>query len=367
MITLTARIELLKSSDKGGENGTLQSVSLFSNDLSTSNASADIDSVFGSKKAIRKPFVFGKSVLGGGDKYYGQLDYFMGGQLSDKNGDFENPYTITINGTDINAITLTFDDVNGAYPKSIVVDGKPYIDDDPNWTIVLQKANTHTFIISNWNKPNSPFIISGIFIDLNIDIDRRNIQSIERSIFDRADISMPSFGIISNTGSIDFIDFNGEFKDYAEQQILKSGLNVTIFLNDTLTKVSEVIGVLKTADWNYDSYNRTVSVSLKDNLEEWQEIPFEGYRYTGESKTPYEIFEYLKSKTPNTYEFAPLDKITDFVLKNDSFTFEYPNIKSGSLWSAWNTFCEAMGLYIYMDKNMVICKTIIYRDFEGIV
>lgn len=356
MITLTATIELLKSSEKGGTNGDLEGATI---NYSGTNVSSDIGAVLGSKKRIVRPFVFGKSVLGKGDYLASNIGYFMSKQLSNENGNFDNSYMITVSGTDINAITLAFDDLNGAYPKSITIDGKPFVDDDPSWTIPLTKSNSHTIIISNWNKPNSPLIISGIYIDLNIEINRRNIQSIERSVFDRADTSMPSFGIISNAGSIDFIDFNGEVKDYAEQQILKSGLDVKIYLNDTLTKVSEVIAKLKTADWNYDSYNRAVSVSLKDTLEQWQEIPFEGYRYTGESKTAYKIFEYLKSKTPNTYEFAPLDTTTDYVLKE--FDFEFPNIKSGSLWSAWNTFCEAMGMYIYMDRNKVICKTIIYQ------
>lgn len=361
MITLTAKIELLKSGIGNGENGTLSGVSMSPSTLSGNNASAEIGAIMGFKSPIKKPFVFGKSVLGGGDKYYGQLDYFMGGQLSDENGDFANSYTITVSGSDINAITLAFDDLNGAYPKSIIVDEKPIVDDDPFWTVGLATLDEHTITISNWNKPNSPLIISGIYIDLTIDIDRKNIQSLECSIFDRADISLPSYGIISNTGSIAFNDIDGEVRDYAEQQILKSGLNVTIALNNTLTKASQTVAVLKTADWDYDSYNRAVTVSLKDDLEEWQEINVPTVEYVptiSTSKSAEWFYRYLHEKTPskfNMLSFESLDSATKAILSG--ITIQYPFLESDTLWNEWQKLCTLCKLYIY--KNSVgntICK-----------
>lgn len=352
MITLTATIELLKSSEKGGTNGDLEGATI---NYSGTNVSSEIGAVLGSKRRIARPFVFGKSVLGKGDYLASNIGYFMGKQLSNENGNFDNPYTITVSGTNINAITLAFDDLNGAYPKSITIDGQLFVDDDPSWTIPLSTADTHTIIISNWNNPYSPLIISGIYIDLNIEINRRNIQSIERSIFDRADTSMPSFGIISNPGSIDFIDFNGEVKDYAEQQILKSGLDVTIYLNNTLTKFSEVIAKLKTADWNYDSYNRAVSVSLKDDLEEWQEINVKAINYdprTPQSQSCEWFYRRLWEQTPSKYNmqsFAELDEETQNVLSNT--IIQYPFLESGSLWNEWDKLCQTCLLHIYKNSN----------------
>lgn len=363
MITLTARIELFKSGTGNGENGTISDVSLSPFTLSGNNASADINAVKGSKKTIKKPFVFGKSVLGAGDKYYGQLDYFMGGQLSDDNGNFANAYTITVNGSNINAITLAFDDLNGAYPKSIVIDentDNPYVDDDPFWTISLDSGSSHKFTISNWNKPNSPLIISGIYIDLDIEIDIRNKVRLERSLFDRADINLPSYGIISNTGSIAFNDIDGEVKDYAEQQILKSGLNVTISLNNTLTKASQTIGVLKTADWDYDSYNRAVTVQLKDYLEEWQDIMVTEFYFdlkSGASKTLKYYYEFLYNLTPqkfNMLSFNELDTKTQNILENT--VIRYPYLNRDNLWRQWNKLCQVAQSHIYTQNNRTIFK-----------
>lgn len=358
MITLTAQIELLKSGTGNGDNGILSGVSLSPPTLSGNNASAEIGAVLGSKKTIKKPFVFGKSVLGGGDKYYGELDYFMGGQLSDKNGNFANTYTITINGTNINAITIAFDDLNGAYPKSIVVDGKSIADDDAFWTIGLNTSNNHTITISNWNKPNSPLIISGIYIDLTIEINRENIQSLESSIFDRADISLPSFGIISSTGRIDFIDVDGEVRDYAEQQILKSGLNVTISLNNTLTKASEITGTYLTTRYDYSIENRIVSINLEDNLTVLQDINTENI-YLSDKTTLFDLFVHLKTLTLPYFEVVSSTAFDNYLTECKC---GYPYLNADTLWNQWQKLCEACGAYMYKTRSSNQIR--IFTDFE---
>lgn len=360
MITLTAQIELLKSGTGNGTNGILSGVSTDTDNLSKVNASAVISDILGYKVRIAKPFILGKSKLGAGNYFTSNLGYFVSRQLSNNDGEFTTPFEITVNGTNINAVTLAFDDLNGAYPKSIVADGNIITDDDPFWTIGLETANTHTITIFDWNKPNSPLIISGIYIDLTIDIDRKNIQSLESSIFDRADISLPSYGIISNTGKIDFIDIDGEVRDYAEQQILKSGLNVTITLNNTLTKAHETVAVLKTADWDYNSYNRAVTVSLKDDLEEWQEINVAEIYFdlkSQQSKTLKCFYEYLYELTPSQYNmmsFDELDNNTQDILENT--IIRYPYLEKGTLWQQWTKLCEVAQLHIYKDNNRTICR-----------
>lgn len=357
MITLTAKIELLKSGLESVQNGVLENGTI---NLSGNNASAEIGAVVGVKRNVKRPFVFGKSVLGGGDKYYGELDYYMGGQLCDNDGNFAEPYTITVSGQSISAITFAFDDLNGAFPKSIIVDkDTPYektiVDDDPTWTIILDSVDTHTITISNWNTPNSMLILTGIYIDVVLNIDRRNMQRLERTIADRADFLLPSFGIISNTGNIDFIDFDGEVRDYAEQQILKSGLTVEISLNNTLYGNSEHIGIFYTNKWTYDNNNRAVSVSLKDDLEEWQEINIEPIEFdlvNKQSKTMKYFYEYLHSLTPNKYDMLSFDELDDNTKQVLTETvIKYPYLEGGSLWSQWQKLCAVCQLHIYKNNQ----------------
>ena len=71
----------------------------------------------------------------------------------------------------------------------------------------------------------------------NYIVDRRNILSIESANLSRSDIKLPSYGIISNTGNVEFVDYNGKIKEYAEQGVLnQGGSDVRIVLTNHNTK-----------------------------------------------------------------------------------------------------------------------------------
>lgn len=346
MITMTATIDILKSGTGTGESGMLSDLSC---NLSGNNISNGISALKAVKRRIKRPFILGKSKLGIGDTYCKELDYYMGAQLANDYGVFENPYSITINGTSITAITLAFDDLNNRFPKSITVDGQTYIDDDPKWTIInLTQKDTHTVTINNWNIPNEPLILSGIYIDVSIDLDRRNLTGIDFSIMQRSDTTKPSWGIISNSGTIRFNDIDGEVKDYAEQFLLQSGLGVKIFLNNTLADESQIIGVFKTSEWNYDKYSRAVNLSIKDDLEKWQNIKLT-QKIEFFNKTMIYVYNYLVSKTPKYYSFKTLSNDITAYLSN----IKSPILISGeeSLWNKWYEFCDVCGLYLFKNKE----------------
>lgn len=254
-----------------------------------------------------------------------------------------------VSKSEINSLTIDFDKINNRHPKRIYIDDVEYIDDDPIFTIAnLNSSTRHKIRIDNWNSPKYPLVITGIYAEVNIDIDYRNLISISRSIFDRSDLKLPSFGIISNTGNIEFNDTNSEIRDYAEQLLLDSGLKCEIKLNNTLVDgASERIGLFETDEWDYDNDNRVVSVSLKDDLEEWQNILLEEYPLQN-AMTMYEIYEYLVGKTPSKWEFI-LDNETTTRLKN--ITCPYPYLESDNLWAQWQKLCEVCALYIYKNND----------------
>lgn len=342
MITLTAKINLLS-----GDNSAL---TLASTDLSGNNISSNLSGIVGVKKNGRNPFIIGASKLGDGSTFSDGVDYFIGDQSTDDNGNFTTPYEIEIKSVfRFSNLTISFDKANGRHPKSIYVDGVKYIDDDPIFTVTgLTEKTSHTITIYDWNKPLYPLVITGIYTEVSIDIDRRNIISISRSIFDRSDLKLPSWGIISNTGNIEFNDTDGEIRDYAEQLLLQSGLKCEIKLNNSLIDgASETIGLFETDEWDYDNDNRVVSVSLKDDLEEWQDILLEEYPLQNEM-TMYEIYEYLVSKTPSKWELV-IDKKTENRLKD--ITCPYPYLESDNLWAQWQKFCDVCALYIYKNNE----------------
>lgn len=194
-----------------------------------------------------------------------------------------------------------------------------------------------------------------------IEIDRRNMISISSSIFDRSDLKLPSFGIISNTGNIEFNDTNGEIRDYAERLLLESGLKCEMFLNNTLAKTQERIGLFETNEWGYDNDNRVVSVSLKDDLEEWQDINVAEISYDPRNleHKPFQWFyEHLWALTNPNYRmlaFEQLDSETQSVLQNTYM--QYPLIYASTLWSAWEKLCEVCQLHIYKNNDgVVVCR-----------
>jgi hypothetical protein len=379
MITLTAKINLLS-----GDNDKL---TLGSTDLSGSNISSDLGAIVGVRKTCLNPFIFGVSKFGSGATFESKQSfssrsgggYYIGNQPSDENGNIIPPTTFTIIGNAMTSLTIAFDTANGRHPKSVWIDGVEYIDDDAIFTVAnFTSATSHTITISNWNTANAPIVITGIYVEVSIEIDRKNLISIDRSIFDRSDLKLPSFGIISNTGNIEFNDLNGEIRDYAEQLLLQSGLACEIRLNNTLVGgATELVATMETDQWDYDNDNRVVSVSLKDDLEEWQDINVAEISYDPrvvESKPFSWLYEHLWKLTSNRSSYVndkgetviakgnynmlsinELDKDTKTVLNNTYI--QYPLLESGSLWQQWTKLCQACQLHIYKNNDgVVVCR-----------
>lgn len=195
----------------------------------------------------------------------------------------------------------------------------------------------------------------------DIEIDKRNLISCNISIFDRGDMVFPSFGIISNGGEVEFIDIDGQVLKYSEALMLTKDLYMTFYLVNTITERRKEIGTYNTAVWDYDPDNKTVRVSLKDLLEDWQNINVESVSYdakNSKTKTFRWFYEYLHDKTPTQYRmlsFSSLDDKTKSILENCEI--QYPLLYSGSLWAQWTKLCEACQLHIYINnEGQTVCR-----------
>lgn len=353
MIKITAKINI-------GENGgTLNTVTSSQDGI---NVSSTLGEVIGRHEQIQRPFILGRSRLGGGDCFTKKANYFISRQASDANGNFSQNVVINISGSNITLLTIAFNKRDNEFPKSILVDGEAHYDDDPTWTIPLNGANTHTITISNWNKPYFPLVISSIYTDLSIELDDSNLLDFERTIMDRSDVKRPSFGIISNTGSLSFIDADGEVKDYIEQQIISSQNVISAYLVNTETGAKEQIAYFNTEKWSYNNSQSLVNVSLKDDLEEWQDINVPAVNYTptvSTSKTAEWFYRYLWQfmnepennplKKYKMLSFDELDSETKAVLSGT--TIQYPLLESASLWAQWDKLCQLCFLHIYKRSD----------------
>lgn len=356
MITLTAKINLLS-----GYDGSLNNIE---SNLSGSNVSVGISQILGVKRQGSNPFILGVSVLGGDDTLSDGEDFFIGEEPANQYGVFETPYVFTLQGTGIKALEIVFDTYNNQYAPAVIIDDVYYENNSTEFvaTNLDNSKETHTIKIESWSAPNYPLRIQGIYVSLSINIDRKNLIGIESKIVDRSDLKLPSWGIISNTGNIEFNDIDGSILYYVEEMILTSGLNVEIRLNNTLYEgKSELIGKFKTDEWNYDNDSRVVSVSIKDDLEEWQEINVPEVTYDArvvEAKSLQWFYEYLWTITNTNYEmlrFSDLDEATKNILENTYV--QYPMLKAGSLWEQWTKLCQVCQLHIYKNnEGIIVCR-----------
>lgn len=182
-------------------------------------------------------------------------------------------------------------------------------------------------------------------------LDYRRITSINSSIFDRSDLSKPSYGIISNSGNMEFNDYDSKFLGFAHNGLLTADLPVRFFLTNTKTDKRKQIAEFETVSWDYDSDNKVASVSLKDDLEEWQDIMVDKIDYDVRKTNSVNLrvfYELLYSKTPSKYNILPFSELTPAtqdVLEN--IYVNYKILYRGNLWHQWNKLCQVSQSHIY--------------------
>lgn len=186
-------------------------------------------------------------------------------------------------------------------------------------------------------------------------IDKSNCKSLSRTITDRKNIDTPSFGIVSNSGSLTFIDAKGQIKQLLIAKVLKSGLETNLYLKNTISNISLPIGEFLTDKWDYDVNSKEVSVSLKDELSEWQDILVESVPYDPYAQKNLScewLYNYLYGLTPSKYgmlNYNSLDSETKEILSKTKFEFFI--LETKNLWNAWNQLCELCQCHIFKNNE----------------
>lgn len=187
-----------------------------------------------------------------------------------------------------------------------------------------------------------------------IPINKKNALSIDENTIDRGDIILPSWGIISNGGSISFMDFKGDIKKYAYNRQLIKGLPVKISLNDTTAGTHKNLGSFVTKSWDYDNNSKEVRAQFTDELEQWQDIviPVLPYNQQTTSSNGAEEYVRLYNLTPPKYNmiaYSELDETTKSNLLN--FIIPLRITKENKLWSAWVKLCECVQAHIFRNNE----------------
>ena len=347
MITIKATIDILNGNSDG----------LTVDNVQNNPRSYTLQKTIGSTQKGGNPLLLGRTLLGTHPTLNSSIPFFI-------SSTGEKDLAFNLHATnEIDNITVRFDTYNNNYPTQIEVhlpyeaSPKIYYNDDAIFTVKFDKkySGDYFFHFYNWNSENNPFRIESISVGLKIDIDKKNMLSYNGIIQKKADEKLPSWGIVSTTGNLSFNDTSGEIGDYADENILIQDLNVDVELFNTLNKKSQKIGSYKTDTWNYDNDSREVSVSLKDDLVEWQDIQVEGFSYDprkAESMNGKEIYEYLHSKTPSKYNMLSFYNLPTKERNILEYTIApYKLLNSGTLWEQWTKLCELCACHIYKSTG----------------
>lgn len=206
-----------------------------------------------------------------------------------------------------------------------------------------------------------------------IDVNLHNITSIKSNDNVQSDKTSISWGVLSNEGSLNFVDKDGSILTILNQEKEYSNIYVKIFITNTLSNKREQISEKYVSNITPNSETKKISVSVKDDLEEWQKININGFDYKTETSKPMtakDFYLYLSSLTPSKFnmcEFSLLDYRTQEVLQNTIIS--YPMLKASTLWQAWDKLAKAVGLHIlkqmYLnDENKLVSTTIATIDYS---
>ena len=335
------------------------------NNLKGNNVSGTVNDVVNKVNIpLGNPFVLGRSVVGKKDAYYNKLLYYMGGQLADEDGNFPEKYVITLTGKTISNYIIVFDKENNRHPNTVTVDGTVLTDNTAQLELPLDDSETtHTIEIENWNTPDYPLIITGLYAVKDLEITQKNLERFSSNIMDRQSAEYPTYGLISNSANLSFYDFNEEALDLIITKVLHSGAKVSVWIGDDEFGVNEQICEMEIRELSYDNNNRKVDITMKDNLEDMQNINVLSIDYNPQnpkSQTAEWYYKKLYDITTglnkyNIFSFDELDIETKDILSKISI--QYPLLESGNLWDSWDKLCQLCLLHMYIDnENRVVVK-----------
>lgn len=190
----------------------------------------------------------------------------------------------------------------------------------------------------------------------NINLTKDIIVSSNTTI-SSGDLEKPTFGIISNGGDISLYDFSNQFLTLVKDKTLHSGIPIRLWLENDENGAQEPICTMRIQSLSYNSNDKKIDITLKDNIEDWQNITIPSIDYDPRKPSVQNgqfYYEYLYNQTItaggfNILSFNELDTITQNKLKG--VVIKYPILESGTLWDSWDKLANLCFLRIYIDNN----------------
>ena len=268
------------------------------------------------------------------EKYPG----WVGTELSQPDGTFLTPQTITITPAATGPIVLRFDRIAGEYAKLITIGATVYT--NYNYYFVIPEAIKDapiTLTFTKWSRGNSAVKLLGVIGGMILTYTRNNFSKVEYSLNITSDVI--KFGVLANEGSMKVKD-DGLLDSLNDAKLLQPGLPVKITKDDVLKDT------FVTSTFSGDELNSQWTIDFTDRLSYLEDEQFEGVNY--KDRTLKEIILLI---IPNA-EFINCDYIDKIKIPN-SF------INTTTKWNALVKCCNVGMLYITMKNDIPQVRGII--------
>ena len=187
-----------------------------------------------------------------------------------------------------------------------------------------------------------------------ITIDRYYIIDCEEETRTKSDFIYPSYGIVVPNGTLTVNDYSGMIYNELNKTEDYSDLIIKILLKNTLTKNTYPISTLSVKDFNYNSFNKTITFSLYHKVEHWQDklndniyFGVSDYDIGGSTKGD-NIWKKLKSNATDI-TFSDINHNSQILL--EQYDTRFASLDSNNTWANFTSFCELMCGNIYPNRN----------------
>lgn len=322
-------------------------------------------------KSSRNPFIIGGSKLDGRSTFSKGEKFFIGntlskideetGEIAFNNRNDDNRYDLIIrflhNSTTVGAYFI-FDSVNNEFPSKIKLEMHPSsggeivtkiydITSSMTWVdFYFEDSNyvgwAYLYVtVLDWNKENRPVRIEAVFITPIIEVNKSSLQSLERNLSSSSSCTEPSYGVISNNAQLTVLDIDGRIKSLIEDEMLSNTLHVEINLVDTLSGVSEPVLKYGASEFSYDNNNLTLSVSMTDGLEAFQDKDI-GYIAVDKNTS---LARTIQEFVPNSEADTSIDEELYNIYSSKDYVY------SGTIWDNLNQLCKSNCIKAYIDER----------------
>jgi hypothetical protein len=175
-----------------------------------------------------------------------------------------------------------------------------------------------------------------------------NLIKISFSGQDRSDTSLPSWGIKSNSGSLEMYDTDGTFEKLSQEGSLANA-EIRIYLNIVGTRKVQIGGFYVIgASQNKQTHKTTIE--FEDILMSWQQKKQPKY-YNFVASEPVTIATIIDAilETHQDIQLNVFDDKTDLRIQN--LYIAYREMQEGTVWAQMTKICEASSCYIYCNEE----------------